>query len=168
LHPNFLVYFLAALAFVSGSSLIFIGAIQYPILNSGEFCYGDLFSCSTSFFSFCWLLFGSVFVFLAYPIAKSNSREGDDHSLWNKKISGKSLVISGVVVSIFGSIALLWFQPIYACSVMYGCPSIFYFNDAWLDIFYGLSLVIVGLTLLILYSGKESKMLPQTEELPSA
>lgn len=157
MHPNFVAYFFGTLSFVSGSSLIFIGAIQYPVLNTGEFCYGDIFSCSTSFFSLCWLLLGSVFVFLAYPIAKSNSRDDDESSFFSKRISGESLVISGVVVSAFGCVALIWFQPLYMCTV-YGCPSIFDFSDAWLDILYGLFLVVAGLTFLISDSKKESEM----------
>lgn len=103
-------------------------------------------------------MLGSFLVYLAYPLSKSHSVDEDTSLLWNKKVSGISLVISGTFVTAFSTVGLVWFQPFVMCTALYGCPSIFSFSDAWIDIFYGLALIVIGLSLLILNSRKEDKM----------
>jgi hypothetical protein len=94
------------------------------------------------------------------------SVEFDNESLlWNKRVSGISFVLSGTVVTILSVDSLLLFSQFIPCKAL-GCPpsifSLTYFSN-WIEIFFGLTLLSVGLGLLALGSRKTSKLLQQLE-----
>jgi hypothetical protein len=157
------LYTLSALAFISGSFLVFLGATQAPFLTNYS-CFGTFFSCPNSPFDLTFLVLGTVFVFLAYPVSKFRSGDGNASLIWSKKISGISLIISGVVVTIFSAVAFL-FIPLDVCSV-YGCPTIFNFGLLyyWIQVFSGISLIFIGVILLARNGRKDIAKLVQEQE----
>jgi hypothetical protein len=157
------LYSIASLAFISGSFLVFLGATQAPFLTNYS-CFATFFSCPNSPFDLIFLVLGTVFVFLAFPVSKFRSGDGDASLIWNKKISGISLIISGVVLAIFSAVAFL-FIPLDVCSV-YGCPSIFNLGliDNWIQVFSGISLIFIGVVLLALNARKDELQLIQEQE----
>ncbi len=123
------------------------------LLSRWVLFFGIFFSCPNSGFNLFFLNLGGVLVYVAYPITKTL---GDGSLFWEKKISGISLVLSGSIVSFLSSVALFFFGPVFGC-LYYGCPSIFSLTyvDYWIDIFCGLTLLLVGLILLFLDSRKK-------------
>jgi hypothetical protein len=167
LRRNISALALATLSFLSGSFLIFFGTTQeYPFL-SGYTCFSEFFSCPDSGFSLSWLVLGTLLVYLAYPIAKMRFDDNDDSLLWNKRVSGISFTLSGLLVTLLSVVSLLLFSPSFLCPNMVdGCsPSIFSVSylSSWIEIFYGLSLLTIGLTQLALNSRETRKMLQQLE-----
>jgi len=90
----------------------------------------------------------------------------DDSLLWNKRVSGISFTLSGVVVTLLSIVSLLLFSLVYLCPNIVGCPpSILSVNylSSWIDIFFGLSLLTIGLSLLALNSRETRKILQHLE-----
>jgi len=155
------------LAFLTGSSLIFIGTNPEVPFLSESFCFGGFFSCPDSGFSLCWLVLGTLFAYLAYPIAKMGSDEFDSEEslLWNKRVSGISFVLSGTVVTILSFVDLLLYGPNIICD-MIGCPALIFslvYIGYWIYVFFGLTLLSIGLGLLALNSRETSELLQQLE-----
>jgi hypothetical protein len=162
--PSFM---LAAASFIAGSFLIANGTTPWlPMLLSQSYCTGDLFTCSDTGFGLVWFGLGVLLVYLAYPIAKYRSSDSTESLLWNKRVSGISLILTGAAVSILGFISMLLFAPVIAC-LAFGCStSIFSINNIgyWISIIFGLILIALGLGLLALNSREETKKVLQAPE----
>ena len=143
-----------------GAFLIANGTTPWiPLLSGGSFCYGEFFTCSDTAFGLVWFGFGVLLVYLTYPIAIYRSRDEDEPLLWNKQVSGISLVLTGTVVAIIGVISMFLFNPFLPCPINQCSPSIFSVNNLgyWISVIFGLILVAVGLELLALNAGEEEK-----------
>ena len=67
------------------------------------------------------------------------------------------MIITGIVVTILSLLAFLYI-PVFTCTVFYGCPTIFDFVNNWIQVFYGMSLILIGLILLAQDSRKQNKL----------
>ena len=154
-------YFFAALVLLSGSILVFLGVTQASFWSEYT-CFGGFFSCPNSPFDLIFLVLGTEFVYLAYPIAKMRSGDGEGSLIWDKKISGVSLIISGAVLTILSLVALIYYAPGFECANVPGCPpSIFSlaYADYWVPTFSGIVLILMGAILLVLNARKQKEIL---------
>jgi hypothetical protein len=141
---------LGVLSFVGGAILINGASMMSVTYSIQPFCFGLAYFCPVPVeynWTLVFLALGGFFVFLAYPLVLMGSDKNPDEPLiWNRGISGVSLMLAGVVVTLFGAESFGMVTPFEECSELYGCPGIFSptYYWSWIQTILGIALVLIG------------------------